>query len=378
MDKNLTSREVTKIILVGAAWNLFLAVIKIAGGIFGKSAAMMADGVHSLSDLLTDGVVLFTYRIGQMPADENHPYGHGRAETIGATLIGSIIILAGLGLVFEAWQTISQGSENVPEVWAMAAAAVSILVNEGLFHYTRSAGEKSNSPSLMANAWHHRSDAFSSIAALVGIGGAIAGMPIMDPLAAVVVAIMVGKVGYNIAFSGLSDLMDTGLSEKITREIESSIDNIPGVVRSHNLRTRKIGGEIMIDVHILVDRQASVTEGHTVAESVRRQLIKSFDSVRDVLVHVDTEDDADFEPLYWTNREELQRQAEPIIASLDSIKALTRLHTHHYNGEITLEIFVKLEDGMNTDQTRQVIHSLKSRLEDLDHVDEVNVFIDMN
>ena len=378
MDKNLTSREVTKVILVGAAWNLFLAVIKIAGGIFGKSAAMMADGVHSLSDLLTDGVVLFTYRIGQMPADENHPYGHGRAETIGATLIGSIIILAGLGLVFEAWQTISQGSENVPEVWAMAAAAVSILVNEGLFHYTRSAGEKSNSPSLMANAWHHRSDAFSSIAALVGIGGAIAGMPIMDPLAAVVVAIMVGKVGYNIAFSGLSDLMDTGLSEKITREIESSIDNIPGVVRSHNLRTRKIGGEIMMDVHILVDRQASVTEGHTVAESVRRQLIKSFDSVRDVLVHVDTEDDADFEPLYWTNREELQRQAEPIIASLDGIKVLTRLHTHHYNGEITLEIFVKLEDGMNTDQTRQVIHSLKSRLEDLDHVDEVNVFIDMN
>ncbi|TDJ61642.1 MAG: cation transporter [Nitrospina sp.] len=378
MDKNLTSREVTKVILVGAAWNLFLAVIKIAGGIFGKSAAMMADGVHSLSDLLTDGVVLFTYRIGQMPADENHPYGHGRAETIGATLIGSIIILAGLGLVFEAWQTISQGSENVPEVWAMAAAAVSILINEGLFHYTRSAGEKSHSPSLMANAWHHRSDAFSSIAALVGIGGAIAGVPIMDPLAAVVVAIMVGKVGYNIAFSGLSDLMDTGLSEKITREIESSIDNIPGVVRSHNLRTRKIGGEIMMDVHILVDRQASVTEGHTVAESVRRQLIKSFDNVRDVLVHVDTEDDADFEPLYWTNREELQRQAEPIIASLDGIKALTRLHTHHYNGEITLEVFVKLEDGMNTDQTRQVIHSLKSRLEDLDHVDEVNVFIDMN
>ncbi len=378
MKKNLTSREVVKVILVGAAWNLFLAVIKIAGGIFGKSAAMMADGVHSLSDLLTDGVVLFTYRIGQMPADENHPYGHGRAETIGATLIGSIIILAGLGLVFEAWQTISQGSENVPEVWAMAAAAVSILVNEGLFHYTRSAGEKSNSPSLMANAWHHRSDAFSSVAALVGIGGAIAGVPIMDPLAAVVVAIMVGKVGYNIAFSGLSDLMDTGLSEKITREIESSIDNIPGVVRSHNLRTRKIGGEIMMDVHILVDRQASVTEGHTVAESVRRQLIKSFDSVRDVLVHVDTEDDADFEPLYWTNREELQRQAEPIIASLDGIKALTRLHTHHYNGEITLEVFVRLEDGMNTDQTRQVIHSLKSSLENLDHVDEVNVFIDMN
>ena len=378
MDKNLTSREAVKVILVGAAWNLFLAVIKIAGGIWGRSAAMLADGVHSLSDLLTDGVVLFTYRIGQMPADKNHPYGHGRAETIGATIIGSIIIVAGLGLVFQAWGTISQGSEQVPEVWAMAVALASILVNEGLFHYTLSAGEKSKSPSLVANAWHHRSDAFSSIAALIGIGGAVAGYPIMDPLAAVVVAILVGKVGYNIAFSGLSDLMDTGLSEEITKEIESFIDNTPGVVRSHNLRTRKIGGEIMMDVHILVDRQASVTEGHTVAESVRRQLIKSFDNVQDVLVHVDTEDDADFEPIYWTNREELQRQADPIIAALDGIKARTHLRTHHYNGKITLEVFVRLEDGMDIDQTRQVIRSLKSSLENLDHVDAANVFIDMN
>ena len=378
MDKTLTSREAVKVILVGAAWNLFLAVIKIAGGIWGKSAAMIADGVHSLSDLLTDGVVLFTYRIGQMPADENHPYGHGRAETIGATFIGSIIILAGLGLVFEAWETISEGTERIPEVWALAAAVVSILVNEGLFHYTRSAGEKSRSPSLVANAWHHRSDAISSIAALIGIGGAMAGYPIMDPLAAAVVAIMVGKVGYSIAFSGLSDLMDTGLSEKITKEIESFIDNIPGVVRSHNLRTRKIGGEIMMDVHILVDRQASVTEGHTVAESVRRQLIKTFDNIQDVLVHVDTEDDADFEPLYWTSREELQRLADPIMASLSGIKTLTRLHTHHYNGKITLEVFVRLEDGIDLYQTREVVRTLKSRLGDLDHVDEVNVFIDLN
>ena len=221
MDKNLTSREAVKVILIGAACNLFLAAIKIAGGIWGRSTVMIADGVHSLSDLLTDVVVLFTYRIGQMPADENHPYGHGRAETIGATLIGSIIILAGLGLVFEAWEAISQGSERVPKAWAMAAALVSIVVNEGLFHYTRAAGEKSHSPSLVANAWHHRSDAFSSVAAVIGIGGAMAGVPIMDPLAAVVVAVMVGKVGYNIAFSGLSDLMDTGLSEKMTKEIES-------------------------------------------------------------------------------------------------------------------------------------------------------------
>ena len=161
-------------------------------------------------------------------------------------------------------------------------------------------------------------------------------------------------------------------------EIESFIDNIPSVVRSHNLRTRKIGGEILMDVHILVDQQASVTEGHTVAENVRRQLITTFDHVQDVLVHVDTEDDADFEPLYWTNREELQRQADPIIASLAGIKTLTRLHTHHYNGQITLEVFVTLEDGIDLYQTHELVRTLKSRLGNLDHVDEVNVFIDLN
>lgn len=229
-----------RIIVVGALANLLLAALKIAGGIFGRSTAMLADGIHSLSDLLTDGVVLFTHKIGQLPADENHPYGHGRAETIGATLVGAVIIVAGLGLAYESWEIITTGAFRTPLLPAALAAVVSIVVNEILFRYTRSAGEKTNSPSLVANAWHHRSDAISSVAALIGIGGAMAGYPVMDPIAAVLVSVMIMKVGYNIAFKGLSDLMDTALSEEETRRIETMINSLPGVIQTHNLRTRRI------------------------------------------------------------------------------------------------------------------------------------------
>ncbi|NIP99351.1 MAG: cation diffusion facilitator family transporter, partial [Nitrospinaceae bacterium] len=143
-----------KVIVIGAVANLALAIVKIVGGIFGRSAAMVADGVHSLSDLLTDGVVLFTHKIGQLPADENHPYGHGRAETIGATVVGAVIIAAGFGLAYDAWVTISTDAFRTPGILAVAAALISIAVNEGLFRYTRRIGEQTRSPSLVANAWH--------------------------------------------------------------------------------------------------------------------------------------------------------------------------------------------------------------------------------
>ncbi len=185
MLNDLKNNSGVRIILIGALANLLLAALKIAGGIVGRSTAMVADGVHSLSDLLTDGVVLFTHKIGQLPADENHPYGHGRAETIGATLVGAVIIAAGFGLGYRSWDIIATGAFQTPLIPAALAAVVSIVTNEILFRATRSVGEKTKSPSLVANAWHHRSDAISSVAALIGIGGAMAGYPIMDPIAAI-------------------------------------------------------------------------------------------------------------------------------------------------------------------------------------------------
>lgn len=367
-----------RVIAVGALANLLLAALKIAGGIFGRSTAMLADGIHSLSDLLTDGVVLFTHKIGQLPADENHPYGHGRAETIGATLVGAIIIVAGFGLAYESWEIITSGSFRTPLIPAALAAVVSIVVNEIMFRYTRSVGEKTNSPSLVANAWHHRSDAISSVAALIGIGGAMAGYPIMDPIAAILVSILIVKVGYDIAFSGLSDLMDTALSEEETHRIATMINGLPGVIQTHNLRTRRIGGEVLMDVHILVDHEASVTEGHRIAESVRRELIRSMENVQDVLVHVDTEPDDTFESIYWANRNYLEKQVDRVIASMKSIQRRTHLRAHYHSGETTLEVFVQMKEGLYPEEINSIIENLKEHLEDIEHVHEVRVFIDTN
>ena len=378
MLSDLQKNSGVKVIAVGAVANLVLAVLKIAGGIVGRSTAMVADGIHSLSDLLTDGVVLFAHKIGQLPADENHPYGHGRAETLGATLVGAVIMVAGLGLAYGSWEIIATDAFRTPTWPALVAAVISIAVKEILFRYTRAAGETTKSPSLVANAWHHRSDAFSSIAALVGIGGAMAGYPIMDPVAAIVVSVMILKVGYNIAFRGLSDLMDTALSEEKTRRIQTMINGMPGVVQTHNLRTRWIGGEVLMDVHILVDPEVSVTEGHHIAENVRRELIRAMDNVQDILVHVDTEDDRAFDSIYWANRNYLEKQVDPMIASMDDIQGRTHLRAHYHGGKTTLEVFVIMRDGMGLEQTGTAVRELRENLQTIEHVDEVRVFIDTN
>ncbi len=169
-----------KVTLIGTASNLILSIIKFVGGIIGNSAAMVADAVHSVSDLLTDVIVLIMLKVGQKPKDEDHPYGHGKAETLGTTVVGFFIISAGIGLAYEAWDIIQSGISRIPEPLAAGAALISIFIKEWLFRYTRSVGEKSNSSLLLANAWHHRSDAISSIAALVGIIGAMLGFPALD------------------------------------------------------------------------------------------------------------------------------------------------------------------------------------------------------
>ncbi|NIP99437.1 MAG: cation diffusion facilitator family transporter, partial [Nitrospinaceae bacterium] len=180
-----------KATVIGAAGNLFLAVIKFIGGVWGHSTALVADAIHSLSDLLTDFVVLTTHQIGKKPADEDHPYGHGRAESLGAVAVGGAIIGAGLWIGYEVWQVIESGVRLTPSFLAAAGAATSVLTKEGLYWYTRIIGERERSPAVIANAWHHRSDALSSIAALIGILGALFGYPLMDPLAGGVVALMV-------------------------------------------------------------------------------------------------------------------------------------------------------------------------------------------
>ena len=366
-----------KVTLIGTASNLILSIIKFAGGIIGHSAAMIADATHSVSDLLTDMIVLIMFKVGQKPKDEDHPYGHGKAETLGTTVVGFIIISVGIGLAYEAWEMIQSGISRIPEPLAAGTALISIFIKEWLFRYTRSVGEKSNNSLLLANAWHHRSDAISSIAALVGIIGAMLGFPALDPIAATMVAFMIMKVGYELTLGGFRDLMDTALDEKDTRNIQVAIDNISGVLKSHDLRTRKIGGEILMDVHIQVDSDLTVTEGHEVAERVRRQLIKNYPNTQDVLVHVDGYDDSEVESIYNISRDDVEHLLTSILANSDGKLKKTQLRIHHLKGKNVVELYLHGDSTKTIAETETSLKEIKSDLLKNEHIDGVKLYLEV-
>jgi len=368
----------TKAIAVGAFANLVLSLIKFIGGVFGNSMALIADALHSLSDLITDAVVYFSHGVGQLPPDKNHPYGHGRAETIGTTVVGLLIIITGLGVAYEAWETMTQNIDKTPGWLAAAIAILSVFINEGLYRYTLKIGEASKSPSLIANAWHHRTDAISSIAAFIGILGAWNGIAIMDPLAGGLVGLMVCKVGYDFSRDGFRDLMDTALSEEHTQKIFAILNEIPEVIHFHDLRSRTIGGEILIDVHILVDPEMTVTEGHGVAEVVRRNVIKAFDNVQDVLVHVDGEHDAEVENLYSLTRKELIEITKPVFENVHGIKSDPEIRTHHIKGKTLLDVFLQMEGHQEMEEIQKRINEVRLRLEAIPKIDRARVFLDLN
>ena len=366
-----------KVTLIGTASNLILSIIKFAGGIIGHSAAMIADATHSVSDLLTDMIVLIMFKVGQKPKDEDHPYGHGKAETLGTTVVGFIIISVGIGLAYEAWEMIQSGIARIPEPLAAGTALISIFIKEWLFRYTRSVGEKSNNSLLLANAWHHRSDAISSIAALVGIIGAMLGFPALDPIAATMVAFMIMKVGYELTLGGFRDLMDTALNEKDTQSIQVAIDDVSGVLKSHDLRTRKIGGEILMDVHIQVDSDLTVTEGHEVAERVRRKLIKNYPNTQDVLVHVDGYDDSEMESIYNISRDDVEFLLTSILANTDGKLKKTQLRIHHLKGKNIVELYLHGDSTKTIAETETSLKEIKSDLLKNEHIDGVKLYLEV-
>ncbi|MCU7862437.1 MAG: cation diffusion facilitator family transporter, partial [Candidatus Thiodiazotropha sp. (ex Lucinoma borealis)] len=281
-----------KVAIVGALTNTLLAVLKIVFGWIGQSQSLIADGVHSLSDLLTDALVLFTARHAKEAPDEDHPYGHGRFETVGTLVLGGILITVGIGIVWDAAERLFVPEELLqPEPFTLYVAAFSILANEGLFFYTRHFANLINSNLLRANAWHHRSDSVSSVVVLIGIGGTMLGLPYLDAIAAVLVGLMVAKIGWDLGWTASQELADAGLEEESVLEIRDFIGKISGVKSVHMLRTRKLGGHALADVHIQVDPWLSVSEGHRIAEVVQYGLIEGVDVLEDVTVHIDPEDD---------------------------------------------------------------------------------------
>ena len=279
---------------MGSVVNLLLVGVKAVAGVAGHSAAMVSDAVHSLSDFVTDIVVLVFVRVSARPQDEDHDYGHGKFETLATLLIGLALAAAAVGIVVSGAVKLArwlQGEElPAPGALALWAALVSIVVKEALFQYTRIRGRKLESGALEANAWHHRSDALSSIGAAVGIGGAILlgkRWTVLDPLASIVVGAMLVKVAWDLLGPSFRELTDSSLPAETEREMLEIIRSVPGVEDPHNLRTRRIGNHIAAEVHIRLDGAMSLDEAHEKASEVERRFRARFGPSSHLIVHME-------------------------------------------------------------------------------------------
>ncbi len=350
-----------RVTLVGALTNIALAIIKFIVGVAGNSTALIADAVHSLSDLATDVVVYFSLKISSRKPDEDHPYGHGRAETIGATFIGAAIVFVGVGIAWEVMTRLLGGALPVPAPIAIGAAALSIAMKEALYRYTARVGRQLRSEAIMANAWHHRTDAVSSIAALVGIAGAVSGYPLMDPLAAVVVGLMIARVGGKIGWDAIQNLMDTGVSPEELEKMEGIIKASPGVVHFHELKTRRLGKDTLVDLHIQVPPRISISEAHNIAETVRHNLRHTIDQVTDALVHIDAEDDGKGR-LYSVDRPQLEEIIKTAFDKISEIKLTGDIILHYFIHQVCVDITVEIDDKLTVGEAKENVKQLKEEL----------------
>lgn len=285
MNNNILFKPKT-CIQIGLFTNIALTCFKFIAGIVGLSQAMIADALHSLSDILTSIVAYAGIIIGERPADKDHPYGHGNAETIAAVLVAIIIFAIGGYAAYSALSTIIYRHFHTPLTIALIAAVFSIVIKEALFRYTIKVGEVSNSPAVVADAWHHRSDAYSSIAALVGIIGAKISFLYLDPLAGLVVSAMIARIALKVILSNISIIMDEKPHPAFMDKIKTVVREVEGVRRVDSIRVHRRGPTFTIDLEIAVDGKITVDQGHGIAVAVRNRLLAQVQNVREVMVHV--------------------------------------------------------------------------------------------
>lgn len=288
------TREIFKVTIIGSVVNVLLLVLKFVAGVLGHSSAMVADAVHSLSDFLTDIVVLVFVTISGKPNDKKHEYGHGKFETLAMTIIGFVLVIVAVGIISKGVVTIDdffEGQElEAPGMLALWAAVISIVSKEAVYRYSIVKARKLQSQALEANAWHHRSDALSSIGTLVGVGGAIflgQKWVILDPIASVVVGVFIGKVAFELLRDGIGDLTDKALPESVEQEILNMVSELDNVGNPHNLKTRRIGNHYAIELHVKMGGDISLREAHDKATEIENLLRSKYGKETHVAVHVE-------------------------------------------------------------------------------------------
>ena len=353
-------QETQKSTWVSVGINLVLTALQLVVGYFGRSQALMADGLHSLSDLLSDFLVLYANRESNRSADAAHPYGHARIETAATFILGTVLVGLGFALLWSAGIKLQNPAAIQPvHVATLYIAMLTLVSKELLYRYLMAVAKKLRSQLLAANAWHSRSDAASSLVVVVGIGGNLLGYRFLDLIAAVLVAFMIVHMGWKMAYHALSDLIDTALDAESVAKIRATISNTPGVLGLHELRTRKMGDQALVDAHILVDPRISVSEGHHIAERARKRVLDTHE-VLDVMVHIDPEDDDLVTPsAHLPGRDELIAHLQAVLP--DGLPTPERIVLHYLDGQVEAELFMPeavYQQTAKMDQLRQALDLL--------------------
>ncbi|OGV27709.1 MAG: cation transporter [Legionellales bacterium RIFCSPHIGHO2_12_FULL_37_14] len=337
-------QQAKQITLIGALTNSAQGIAKILGGIYCNSHALIADGIHSFSDLLTDFMVIFGSHYGSQDADATHPYGHQRIETASTLFLSLLLALAGLGIAIHTYDEWAHRTLDAPTIGALVIALLSIAFNEALFYSTLHVGKKINSDLVKTNAWHHRADSASALVVSVGIIGSMLGYHYLDAVAALIVAWLIIKMGFVYAWRSLQELIDTAVSPEIIQEIERIITSVAGVNKIHQLRTRTMGSHIIVDVHVLVFPYITVSEGHYIAHHVHQTLLKKMPAINDVTVHIDPEDDEVNPPsAHLPNRKNIEKTwLIPLQANFPQIQTW---NLHYLEGKLILDIYLNKMDA---------------------------------
>lgn len=381
MDHQARYRQTRRVTLIGSALDLSLGIAKIIGGFIGHSQALIADGMHSISDLATDVLVLVAAKHANVDADAEHPYGHARIETAATVGLGLLLLLIGGGIAIDAVRKlITPESLVVPAAWGLVIAVISVASKEWIYRYTMRYARLLKSNLLRANAWHSRSDAFSSIVVIVGLGGAQFGFEYLDALAALVVAAMIAKIGYDLSWSSLRELVDTGLDPGELEDIRATIMSVGGVRDLHELRTRRMGGKALVDVHIILeDPTLSVSEGHHISENVRSRLIRRIDDVEDVLVHIDPEDDESVAPSEHLDlRRKMLERLQSRWRHLDAAAEIRRVTLHYLDGKVHVELELPVSLAPDQESVEQLAADFRNAVADEPDVADVRLLFGLS
>lgn len=376
MQPKNRSKESQKVTLVGAFIDFILAVIKIVLGFIGQSGALIADGIHSFSDLITDWVTWYAAKLSGDAPDDDHPYGHERFETVATLGLSIFLAIVGTIIIFDGFGRFSNPNELKHESWLIAAATLSILSKEGLYWYTVKVAKNVKSDLLRANAWHHRTDAFSSIVVVIGIIGAANGYFFFDSVAAILVGVLIIYIGWQLGFEATKELVDTSIDQEDIKALHLALSEIKGVKSVHTLRTRKVGHKKSADVHVQVNPFLSVSEGHIISVSVERVAKECIEELDDVTVHIDPENDEEKDDAPYKDLPE-RAQALKIInqsLKLENINyKIEKTQLHYLEGEILVDFYLSI-DYLKNNTIEEIQSKLSLALEKLPGFGQVKVY----